>query len=152
MKLNLALSLAVCFLLTSPALSADKDELQGTWVIESFEDKGKKKDELKGGRFVFSGDSLKVKTVDVEFTFGYKTVTDKKPHQLDYTGRFAGKVVTVLAIFKIEGDTLTMCSGAVTANEIDVDSEGEPIIKQDPRPTAFDSILGSLFVLKRVKK
>ena len=46
MKLNLTLSLAVCLLLTSPALSADNDELQGTWVMESFH--GKKVDEANG--------------------------------------------------------------------------------------------------------
>ena len=57
-------------------------------------------------------------------------------------------------IFKIEGDRLTISTGqtSVATETRDEGTEGKTIIKQGPRPKAFDSKMGALMVLKRMKK
>lgn len=134
MKLNPAISLVVCLLLTSPALSADKDELQGTWVCESFIKKGEKKDRAKGIRFTFSGDKFTMSKTDSGVTRIYKADAGKSPKQI--TIIYPTKGTRAPGIYKIDRDTLTICM---------------PYPDSPSRPTAFDNKQGGLFVLKRKK-
>ena len=134
------ISLVLCPLLASPALSADKDELQGTWVLESHEDDGKKRDDSIGGLLKFSGNNITFESGDKknDLPFNYRTDKSKSPKHIDLTFKnLDGKdVIDALGIYKIEGDALTICMGT----------------KRGLRPTEFDSKQGVLMVHKRKKK
>jgi len=154
MKLQLALVLATCSLLASDAVCAEGDALQGAWVIESFEAMGKKMDNLKGGVFTFADGKVTMKMDEQETPGTYKIDAGKSPKQINLTSKGpGGKDATAEAIFKIDGDTLTICMGLGTSKtEKRADGTGsERVITQDPRPTAFDSKQGALIVYKRKK-
>ena len=132
----------------------DKDALQGTWVAESGVSMGESIKELEGAVFTFSGDTFKIKPKegDVVPTGSYKTDNSKSPKQIDMiTKGPGGKDMTALSIYKIDGDTLTICAGASSSSTtVNPDgTESEPVITQGPRPTAFDSKKGVMIVLKR---
>ena len=140
MKLNLTLSIVAC-LFASQALAADKDALQGAWIVESAEVGGKEVKSLKGVLYTFSGNTLTVTTkvmgTEKEGSNNYKTDSSKSPNQIDFIekGRNGAEKVSARAIYKIEGDMLTLCGG----------------LNPDSRPTTFDSTKATLMVLKRKK-
>jgi uncharacterized protein (TIGR03067 family) len=128
------------------AKKSDKDNIQGTWKVESVKMNGQDKD----GK----GELLKKSTVEiaadkmlVKFNEGNKSTTytldpAAKPKTIDITpqGEGDGKGETVPGIYKLEGDTLTICF---------------PCGAKTDRPTEFVSKEGSdtmLLVLKRVKQ
>ena len=136
MKL-LALSLMACLLLTSQASAADKDELRGVWIVVSNENKGKKVEHQEFDLLRFSGDKLIAESSDKKTVLpsNYRTDKSKSPKHIDITIKSigTGKDDVSHGIYKIKGDTLTICIGK-------------------PRPTAFDSKKSGLIVCKRKKK
>jgi len=126
------------------AIKKELEKLQGDWVLQSLERKGKKSPEEAVKTF-----ARKIKdnvyTATWETEEGTHSVRGKmtldptmSPKTLDVVfleGSAKGK--KMLAIYKLEGDTQTICVG-------DPDS-GE-------RPTAFDSDQGTLAIWKRAKK
>jgi uncharacterized protein (TIGR03067 family) len=94
------------------AVKADLDKLQGTYKMVSLEVDGKAvpEDKLKSGRLTIKGDKYVVK-VD-EQTYETQMILDpeQKPKAIDM--KFldgANKDKTALGIYKIDGDTFTMC-------------------------------------------
>ena len=150
MKLRIAFSLPLYLLFTSPALSADKDTLQGAWVVDSFVAMGRDLGQFKGTPFTIVGDKIKMKLGEKENESSYKTDDTKSPKHIDIVSKSPeGKDTTSLGIYKIEGDKLIICSGG---GSVEVNREtGEAIHKQDPRPTEFESKKAVLMVLKRKK-
>ena len=126
----LLLSLAVTFAL--PAV-LDKP-LEGKWELTSLERDGKPDAAMQGAVRVHEGDKYSLtpkggKTVTGTYTADAKTL-DMKPDD----GRYKGK--TLLGIYKIEGDTLTICFA----------DPGQP------RPTEFASKTGVVVAVhKRLK-
>ena len=86
----------------------DKARLQGEWPVVSLEVSGKKSDGLKGKKLVVKEDEW---TAPGGLKFKIKLDTTKNPKQIDHTSE-DGKV-TLLGIYKIEGDTLTLCQSRV---------------------------------------
>ncbi|MFO0797568.1 MAG: TIGR03067 domain-containing protein [Gemmataceae bacterium] len=124
------------------AVAADRKAFQGTWAFESVEVAGQKlpADLLKGMTVSFDGDSYSVKQGDKVVESATQTLDpSKSPKALD-SKVTAGpnKGATILGIYEIRGDTLTVC----------FDPEGKE------RPKAFKADAGTrtLVVHTRVKK
>ena len=138
----LTLAFTAASLLAAPApdkkdpTKEDQEKIQGTWKVESGEFGGAKNpDELLKIQLVFSGEKIVSKSGDAE--------KKKGTFQLDATPKiktidFRTDDQLVHGIYKLDGDTLTIC----------LDESGEA------RPAEFVSKAGSkvaLVVLKRVK-
>ena len=144
--MNTSLVLSLALIVGAPAKEAPKKEepsVVGEWVAESGVVAGEvmpKNEKLP--TFIFTKDGkltvVEGNKKDKDDTGGYKIDTTKKPAELDLIPPPAVKDRNILAIFKIEGDTLTICA------------------KRDgTRPTEFVSTKENqamLIVLKRVKK
>jgi RNA polymerase sigma-70 factor (ECF subfamily) len=116
----------------------DEEKILGTWALVSFEEGGQKAPEawIQEAKVTFAADgkmTVKQGEKEQEFTYKLDPATDPKG--------FSGtndKGRTVLGIYKLDGDTLTVCA----------DRGGD-------RPTEFASKEGTtvvLEVLKREKK
>jgi RNA polymerase sigma factor (sigma-70 family) len=116
----------------------DEEKILGTWALVSYKEGGEKAPEAKirGAQVTFTADGkMAVKQGEQEQEYTYKLSPDKKPKEFSGTNAHDR---TVLGIYKLDGDTLTVC----------YDRSGD-------RPAEFASPEGStvvLQVLKRVKK
>jgi RNA polymerase sigma factor (sigma-70 family) len=118
----------------------DEEKIVGTWAFTSLVKGGQKEQEedFKGAKLIFAADGkLTAKLPKGEKGGAYKLGPAKKPKELTITTENDG---TILGIYKLERDTLTVC----LCDENDND-----------RPTEFASKEGTkvvLIVLKREKK
>jgi uncharacterized protein (TIGR03067 family) len=125
------------------AAQADLKRLQGTWLIESVEQGGKKTDVLAGGKMVFTENEHSIRRSGApENTWAkgaHKIDTSQSPKHFDIdprTGPNVGK--THLGIYEIDGDRCRICFA-------------DP--PTDDRPAEFKSKDGThlvLLVLKRL--
>jgi uncharacterized protein (TIGR03067 family) len=145
-----ALILAAFGLLLGPTgfgqdAQGDKERIQGTWKIVSFEARGKTKllppDAIKNSKIVFSADKM-------TFHFG-KEITEasftldhgKKPKTIDMIGIKEKNAKRVPGIYLLEGDDLKLCWDA------NCESRPTEFTKDGKRPQDL-----RLVVLKREKK
>jgi uncharacterized protein (TIGR03067 family) len=86
-----------------------KSELEGTWVVVSFTERGKVNDEVKGSKVIFEGDHITVKTKQRDMKATFKA--DPKKKTIDITPiRNDGKAgKTVKGIYEIKGKELKVC-------------------------------------------
>lgn len=126
--------------LIAPGTATAQDDLKGTWSITSFEQGGQR--EPAEGQVVAFGDGkyrLTVKTQELE-AGSYKLDPAKSPRQVDFKiEKGEGMGETQVAIYKVDGETLTMCLAMPGAKE---------------RPTTFTPKAADkqiLMVLKREK-
>jgi uncharacterized protein (TIGR03067 family) len=120
----------------------DSESLEGTWSLVSVEINAQplSMDKLKDSRLVVKGVSYSFRLGDARLAMTYKLDPGKSPKTLDLTlteGPDKGK--TYHAIYRLEGDTLTIC------RSVEPDKE---------RPTEFATMPGSglmLVVWKRDK-
>jgi uncharacterized protein (TIGR03067 family) len=145
MALKLLACLAVGFLIAADdTKKEDKDKdtksIIGTWTVVSMERNGEKAadEEAKGITVTFGKDGkVTVKTPDKEISGTYKLDAGKKVKELTLE---ANDEKTLYAIYKLDGDKLTICAVDTGADE---------------RPTEFATKEGSkarLIVLKKEKK
>jgi uncharacterized protein (TIGR03067 family) len=125
----------------------DKDEgkaapikgLEGTWVYVSYTLEGRPREEPvhSGRKFVFTGEKFTVGVSDKDSLKGtYATNLTKVPAEIDLD--YEHTRPTARGIFKLDGDTLTLCLAYPGVD----------------RPTKFESNPGSivyLIVMKRLK-
>jgi uncharacterized protein (TIGR03067 family) len=122
---------------------ADKDKLEGTWELVSYEVNGKvtPAPEGKGMTLTFKDGKVTKKAKDEKDEEGtYKIDDTKKPAEIDMTTPKKGKPdekETMKGIFMIDGDTLKI---GFTAKGPDA-----------PRPTAFDGKETGIMNFKRKK-
>jgi len=125
------------------AAKHDLEQLQGDWQMESMERGGKKVDErlAKGFKRTVTGNRYTVTWFEEGATQTLVATMSldptKEPRTIDLVlanGALKGK--TRLGIYRVEGDTETVC--LAQPGQI--------------RPTAFDSKQGAIHVWKRVKK
>jgi RNA polymerase sigma factor (sigma-70 family) len=127
------------------AKKTDTENIQGTWKVESIAMNGQEKDGkgelLKKSTFEITADKMLAKFDEGTKPSTYTLDPAAKPKMIDITpSEGDGKGQTVPGIYKLEGDTLTICF---------------PCGRQMERPTEFVSKEGSdtiLIVLKREKK
>jgi uncharacterized protein (TIGR03067 family) len=149
MKSKVLLGLALSGLTALPVVAGDAagvGKLDGTWLAVSFEKGGKKapKEVLEKSQIVLHLRGNKYKAMaqgEEQETGTFKLDPDKKPATIDLMiagGRDKDKLQ--LGIYRLEGETLTLCLG-------------RPGVKE--RPTAFTAEEGGdffVFVLKRKKE
>jgi uncharacterized protein (TIGR03067 family) len=141
----LVASLTGLLLVGGPVPAEDKtdsDKLDGKWeaVSQTVDGKDADADELKNRYVVFKGDKLTFLYKDKERgTASIKLDPGKSPRQIDVTYEDgAAKGAVLKGIYKLEGDTLTLCLGGLGKD----------------RPAEFASKPGSGTILgtsKRVK-
>ena len=107
-KIVVALPFIAFLLLASHSISADKDALQGTWVVNSLEIAGKNIDKNKGRIYTFAGDRATTNIKGEEESATYRTHDSESPKQIVISNE---RGTIVRAIYKIENDTLTLCVG-----------------------------------------
>jgi RNA polymerase sigma-70 factor (ECF subfamily) len=121
------------------AAKADLKKLQGTWTLVSLETGGKKVPEgqLQDVTFVVKDDKATLKHGDAPAHEGtLKVDPGKDPKEIDMTLGEAGKGEVQKAIYKLEKDTLTIC----TAHSA------------DERPSAFATKEGTKLAVMVFKK
>jgi uncharacterized protein (TIGR03067 family) len=145
MSVRVVLPFAVVLLMAAddPAKDAkkEKDRLQGEWTMVSMETRGAKhsKDDVKKYKLTIKGDKW---TVMNGLSTGpgrtFKIDPSKDPKTLDLTIKVGDKEKVSQGIYKLEGDTLTVCRP---------EDNGE-------RPKEFKTTVeaGILVVWKRAKK
>jgi uncharacterized protein (TIGR03067 family) len=98
-------------------LKKERDKLEGEWTIVSVEGKGKKlpDDYIKGWKLTIKGDQWTFMSRKTEYKSTFKIDPAKDPKTIDLTGKSfdltKGADVESLSpgIYKLEGDTLTVC-------------------------------------------
>ncbi len=120
MKRYALLVLAVGLLVAADAPKDDEannelKKLEGTWLVISGEDNGKKlSDEtLKNARLTFEGEKHTVKAGDTTYKGTHKLDPTKQPKAIDIMdteGPFKNK--TVLGIYALDGDEFKLCYAA----------------------------------------
>jgi uncharacterized protein (TIGR03067 family) len=128
---------------TPAAKKEDKELLQGTWVIASEEHEGRADKMNVGAAITFVGDEVlfneSAAHIGREHTGRFRLDPGKNPNELDIMRTEEGKEDNMVAIYRLEGDTLTICGTHV---------------KGLPRPSTFAAPAGSkmsLLTLKRTK-
>jgi uncharacterized protein (TIGR03067 family) len=107
--------MAVTLLVAAGASQADdkddRDRLQGSWKVVSYEEDGKANDKAaKDATFVFKGDTFSFPWLDVKITGKFKTDSGKKPKAIDLSVEDA-KGKGLHGIYALAGDTLKLCFG-----------------------------------------
>ncbi len=121
----------------------EREKLEGTWQVTSAKDNGQKMpaDQVKDIRLVFSGEEFSTADGDLTIMKGTFTVhPSKKPKAMDLKSLFGRhKNETAPAVYKLDGDTLTICLAA----------------PKDKRPAKLESTVDNgamLMVCKREKQ
>lgn len=98
--------------LAAATTADDAKKLQGTWILVSGEENGRKLDvdEVRNSKMVIKGDEHDVRVGVDTYVGTHKIDSSKTPKQIDNVdtdGKMKGK--TLRGIYELEGDTLKVC-------------------------------------------
>jgi uncharacterized protein (TIGR03067 family) len=92
----------------------DKDKLQGEWeaVSSAWGGKGLPADVVKKTKLLFKGDEYVLSRNGRDYTVGFRLDPTKTPKEFDAQSAAGGKGKAEVrkGIYKLEGDTLTICA------------------------------------------
>jgi len=100
--------------------AAEKDNLEGTWKLASVEINGQplSMEKLKDARLAVQGPTYSLALGDVRLEMTHVLVADKEPKQMDLTiAEGAEKGQVFRAIYKLDGDTFTVCRNIKAGTE-----------------------------------
>ena len=142
MRKLLGITAALCLLAQTSQAADDKDKLQGTWAVVSYEIEGKKIDIPKEHQslLIINGDKLTMKDPDKKKDEeGSFKIDEKKKHidLINPSEKDPKILLTVPAIYSLDGDTLKL-------GLPDKGAKGD-------RPKGFDEKEIGIMVLNRVK-
>ena len=116
MFVRVVLPFAVVFLIAAAGAAQDTkkelEKLQGEWTMVSMETKGMKApaEVVKKYKLTIKGDQWTVTTLNAgEGKATFKIDPSKNPKTIDLTFKVAEKETPSQGIYKLEGDTLTLC-------------------------------------------
>lgn len=121
-----ALSLAAALLLAAAAPDdpgkADKEKLQGTWIVESLQEKGRTvdPDDIDGLVILFQGDTYRAidKQGDEIESGTFAIDAAQTPRTIDFRiKRGPGEGKTQLGVYEFRGATLKFCYSAAGAKD-----------------------------------
>ena len=99
---------------------AAKDNLEGTWKLASVEINGQplSMEKLQDARLAVQGPKYSLALGDVHLEMTHVLIADKEPKQMDVTiAEGAEKGQFFRAIYKLEGDTFTVCRNITAGAE-----------------------------------
>jgi uncharacterized protein (TIGR03067 family) len=107
-----AIALAVGGLGAQDDKKGDKDKLQGEWTLVKLERPGEKKSGaiIKNSKLVVKGEEWLATFNGKEVKWTVKLDAAKSPKEIDFTQD--GTTFRTLGIYKLDGDTLTVCRAA----------------------------------------
>lgn len=126
----------------------DEELLQGTWAMISLESDGRKKQDVAQGRVLINGKELTLGTEgESGEAFTFKLWPREMPKGIDLF--MAEPKTPILGIYKVEGDSLTLCVRGRGGRKKD----GTPIDPRElTRPSSFSSEGGNLLLVLTRKK
>ena len=121
----------------------DQEKIQGKWKIESSKRDGEDSQGRVGDTDIFDGDKLTIesKGISQPIEAKFKLDSAKKPAEIDVVIKVKDGGLAWSGIYKLEGDTLTICWAQNSRDE--------------KRPSDFNCKKGDgrvLFVYKKVKE
>ena len=127
----------------------DEELLQGTWAMISFEKDGRKEKDVAKGRVIIKGAQLSLGAEgEAGDSFTFRLSPQETPKGIDLLTPAEPKAPT-LGIYKLEGDSLTLCMRGRGARNKD-GTPADPI--ELTRPKSFSSEGGNMLLVLARKK